>query len=337
MFMRPANAQMRMPVLLLSGFLGSGKTTLVNRLLADPALANTAVAVNEFGDVPLDAQLIDHGADQTAVMANGCLCCNLAGDMEDAVMRVFSRRRSGELPDFKRLIIEPSGLADPAPIAQAIMRNPVLSRALRLEAIVTAVDALFAARQIAEQPEAIKQIALADRLVITKSDLAETTALRAALRRLNPLAEIVEAVQGDIPALSLVPASFIDPEAEPAPFKTRMRADEGAAHVASTTAISLSSDEPLAWRALEAWLRRIRLTHADSLLRIKGILHLRESAMPVAIHGVHHVLHTPVQLAAWPDAERRSRIVLITRGLPAGVIEADWAAALPGFTHSLAA
>ncbi len=148
----------KLPVALLSGFLGSGKTTLVNALLRHPAMTGTAVAVNEFGEVPLDADLIDHGADKTVVLANGCLCCNLSGDIDDAVMRLFSRREQGEVPRFQRLIIEPSGLSDPAPIAQAILRNPVMAASLRLESIVTTVDALFAQHQITRHPETRKAI-----------------------------------------------------------------------------------------------------------------------------------------------------------------------------------
>ncbi len=214
-FVAPATDRARMPVALLSGFLGSGKTTLVNALLRDPRLAGTAVAVNEFGDVPLDRDLIDHGADRTVVMANGCLCCNLSGDMEDAVMRLFSRREAGEVPRFERLIIEPSGLSDPAPIAQAILRNPVMARSMRLEAIVTTVDALFAEAQIARHAETRKQIALADRLVLTKTDLvadASVQRLRAELRRLNPVAPIRDrAIAGGSMPPSLFPPSFFDP------------------------------------------------------------------------------------------------------------------------------
>src|ERR1700712_574760 len=138
-FLTQTTDRNRLPVALLSGFLGSGKTTLVNALLRDPRMAGTAVAVNEFGEIPLDHDLIDHGADKTVVMANGCLCCNLAGDMEDAVMRLFSRREGGEVPRFERLIIEPSGLSDSAPVARAILRNPMMSRVFRLETIVTVV------------------------------------------------------------------------------------------------------------------------------------------------------------------------------------------------------
>ncbi len=330
MFLDTAKDINRLPVLLLSGFLGSGKTTLVNRWLADPRLAGTAVAVNEFGAVPLDSHLIDHGADRTVVLANGCLCCNLAGDMEEAVMRIFSRREAGALPDFKRLIIEPSGLADPAPIAQAILRNPVMSKAFRLEGIFCTVDAVFGARQMADHAETARQIALADRLLITKSDMVEgTAALRDKMRDLNPAAPIDD-VQAVADVAGLLPARFLDPELAEGPPRSTFFADAVAGHVSQTVAITLTADAPLTWRALEAWLRKIRLANADALLRIKGILNVAESKLPVVIHGVHHVLHAPVRLPAWPDADRTTRIVLITRGLDAAVIEADWAAALPG-------
>jgi G3E family GTPase len=331
MFLTPSLDARRLPVLLLSGFLGSGKTTLVNALLRDSRLADTAVAVNEFGEVPLDAHLIDHGQDKTVVLANGCLCCNLAGDMEDAVMRLFSRREAGALPNFKRLIIEPSGLADPAPIAQAILRNPVMSRAFRLEGIVTTADALFGEKQITAHAETAKQIALADALVLTKTDMADPAALeslRARLRALNPGAEIFAAVNGAVDAAALLPPGFLDPEMiVPA---RRFLAADAAPHETDAQSISLTADAPLNWRAFDAWLRKIRLHHAEQLLRVKGILNTVDSQLPLVIHGVHHVLHTPVQLAAWPDDDRRSRIVLITRGLPAGVIQTEWANALPG-------
>jgi len=330
MFVTPEHDARRLPVLLLSGFLGSGKTTLVNALLRDPRLADTAVAVNEFGEVPLDAHLIEDGQDRTVVLANGCLCCNLAGDMEDAVMRIFSRREAGALPNFKRLIIEPSGLADPAPIAQAILRNPVMSRAFRLEGIVATVDALFGEAQIAAHTETAKQIALADALVITKTDMVDAAAmerLRVVLRRLNPGAEIFTAENGEVDAAALLPAGFLDPGMI-GPARRFFIAD-APPHEVETRAISLSAAAPLNWRAFDAWLRKIRLAHAEQLLRVKGILNTADSNLPLVIHGVHHVLHTPVQLSAWPDDDRRTRIVLITRGLAKGVIEEAWANALP--------
>jgi G3E family GTPase len=327
----------RLPVVLLSGFLGSGKTTLVNAMLRDRRLADTAVAINEFGEIPLDHQLIDHGQDRTVVMANGCLCCNLAGDMEDAVMRVFSRRGTGELPPFRRLIVEPSGLADPAPVAQAILRNPVMSRALRLEAIVTTVDAVFAEAQLARRDETREQVSLADSLVLTKTDIADPAAvvrLGPILRGLNPVAPILTALNGMIDVASLFPPSFIDPDAPRGPVLARdglaVRDANHHPHDArDVRAVSLITETPLDWRAFDAWLRSIRIAYSEQLLRVKGMLDIASARGPVVIQGVHHVVHAPVALESWPDDNRRSRIVLIVRGLPPGLIEASWKAALP--------
>jgi G3E family GTPase len=327
----------RMPVALLSGFLGSGKTTLVNALLRDPRMAGTAVAVNEFGDVPLDRDLIDHGTDNTVVMANGCLCCNLAGDMEDAVMRLFSRRETGELPGFERLIIEPSGLADPAPIAQAILRNPLMARAMRLEAIVTTIDSLFAATQLAQHPETRKQVALADRLVLTKTDLAAAEVverLRAALPGFNPAAPILTSAQGAVDAAALFPPQFLDRDAVPldaASHRSGLFAEDAdTAHLERYASASLVADAPLNWRAFDIWLRGIRIGHAEALLRVKGILNIKDAEGPVVVQGVHHVVNTPVMLDAWPTADRRSRLVLIADHATIDAARKSWAATLPG-------
>ncbi len=345
LFLEPRADRGRVPVVLLSGFLGSGKTTLVNALLADPRLADTAVAVNEFGEVPLDQHLIAHGEDRTVVLANGCLCCNLAGGFEDAVMRVFTRREAGDLPRFARLLIEPSGLADPAPIAQAILRNPILSRAFRLEAIVATADAQRIEQQMAAHPEAARQIALADLLVVTKADLVPAAAaarVRAALRRCNPSAPIETGRYATADAAALLPAGFLDPAGAAAPFRDRGRwfaatVETGSDpdHLGETRAVSLSADRPLRWRAFEAWLREIRIGHAAQLLRVKGLLDIAGTEGPVLIQGVGHVLQAPVALARWPDQDRRSRLVVITRGLPANTIRDSWQAALPGLVATI--
>jgi G3E family GTPase len=346
MFLNRDTDQQRLPAVLLSGFLGSGKTTLVNRLLRDPRLADTAVAINEFGDVPLDQQLMEHAADSTLVLANGCLCCRLAGDFEDAVMRMFSRRQTGALPRFARLIVELSGLADPAPIAQAILRNPVMSRALRLTAIIATADAVLVEGQLARYPETAKQIALADRLVLTKTDMADAAAevrVAATLRRFNPLAPILRARQGAIDAAELLPRDFLQPSEAASPIdawispsdrRSTLRAEHvdaaaAANHADATQAVSLVADTPLRWRAFDTWLRGIRIAHAAQLLRVKGLLNVAESSTPIVIQGVEHVVHPPVALDRWPDQDRRTRIVLITRGLPHGTIQASWAQALP--------
>jgi G3E family GTPase len=346
-FMHPGIDRGRLPVLLLSGFLGSGKTTLVNALLRDPRLAETAVAVNEFGDVPLDSHLIDDGADRTVLLANGCLCCTVSGDLEGAVMRIFARRESGALQPFARLLIEPSGLADPAPILQAILRNPVMARVLRLAGTLCTVDALFAERQLAAHPQARKQVALADRLIVTKPDLVDAQALRhvhALIRRHNALAPIVMAENGGVDPASMVPPSWIDPSAPdpavpPAPARTVMFADDPAdpGHAALTQVVRLAADRPLDWRRFDAWLRAVRIAHGDHLLRLKAVLRVSGCPAPLALQGVHHVLHAPVQLANWPNHEAGSRIVILTQGLEPGTIERSWTAALHGLIAAQAA
>jgi len=328
-FIPEAEDRARLPVALLSGFLGAGKTTLLNRLLQDSRLADTAVAINEFGAVPLDHTLIDHGADKTVVMANGCLCCNLAGDLDDAVMRVFSRRESGELPRFARLIVEPSGLADPAPIAQAILRNPSMSRVLRLDGIYTVVDALFAGAQLDAEPVAATQVALADAIVLTKTDLATpeaTAGLRTRLAQLNPMAPVFDVLDGLIDPAALFTAHFLDPiGAAPRDVTRRLRTavPAGAPH-GSVRATVLTAGTPLAWAAFDLWLRRKRLGFAEKLLRVKGIVDVAGQG-PVVIQGVHHVLHPPVALDAWPDQDHTTRLVLITRDLPETAVREGWA------------
>jgi G3E family GTPase len=335
MFIPQETDSRRLPVILLSGFLGSGKTTLVNALLKDPRLAETAVAINEFGAIPLDQHLIESGEDSTVVMANGCLCCNLSGDLEDAVMRVFSRRSRGELPSFRRLIVEPSGLADPAPIAQAILRNPVMSRALRFDGIVTVVDALFAEQQLRRHPETRKQVSLADHLVIAKSDLLENAAalehVQSLLRERNPAAPIHVAKMGHVDAVALFPPGFLDHDAPWSAgierFVETVSDNPHAAH--GVSAICLTADRPLRWRAFDEWLREIRIAQSERLLRVKGLLHVAGAKGPLVIHGVHHVVHPPVELAAWPDSDRRTRIVLIVQDIAPSTIEARWRDALP--------
>jgi G3E family GTPase len=336
-FVQQAADQRRMPVAVLSGFLGTGKTTLINALLRDPRLAGTAVAVNEFGSVPIDHDLIDHGAEKTIVMANGCLCCNLSGEMESAMMRLFTRREDGLIPSFQRLIVEPSGLADPAPIAQAILRNPVMAATMRLAGIVTVVDSLFGLAQLTRHPETRKQAALADRIVLTKSDLADgpaAEALRAALLAVNAVAPILTADHGEIDAGLLFPPSFFAPDATgplPAAQRSFLLAEAvDPDHAARFEAAALTAEGPLDWGAFDAWLKRLRIGHADALLRIKGLLHVGGVDGPVVVQGVHHVLSHPVVLDAWPDADRRSRLVLIADPGTINHARESWAAALPG-------
>ena len=329
-FVAAAQDQARLPVAFITGFLGAGKTTLINALLSNPAMAGTAVAVNEFGAVALDQHLIARDEGDVLVLANGCLCCNLAGDAEAGMLQLFARRAEGNLPPFRRLIVEPSGLADPAPLAQAILRNPLMSRHMRLAGIIAVVDALFGGRNLEREPEAAKQVAMADRIVITKSDLAEADvldALHADLTARNPLAPRQTAVSGAVDWQALFAPHFYDPDLPSAPDLPRSALfAQAVGQHGGATALVLTHDAPLDWPRLEIWLRDTRLGHADALLRLKGLAAIHHAAGPLLIQAVHHVLHPPVQLEAWPDADETTRIVLILRGADPAPIRASWAA-----------
>jgi G3E family GTPase len=240
------------------------------------------------------------------------------------------------IPRFKRLIVEPSGLADPAPIAQAILRNPMMARTMRLAAIVTLVDSLFGLTQLTRHPETRKQVALSDCIVLTKPDLADTAmsdALRAALLTINDLAPVLSAERGYIDSAVLFPADFLSPDAAPnrtyALRSSWLAEPADPAHTARIASAALTAEGPLDWRAFDAWLKPVRLGHAEGLLRIKGILNIAGVAGPVVIQGVHHVLNHPVVLDAWSSEDRRSRLVLI--GDPGTITHAreSWEAALP--------
>ena len=329
-FLPAAEDRARMPVVVLTGFLGAGKTTLLNALLRHPEFADTAVAINEFGAVALDQHLIERDEGDVLVLANGCLCCNVGGDAEEAVMRLFARREQGGLPPFRRLIVEPTGLADPAPLAQSILRSPLMARVLRLSGIVGVIDAMFGVRNLTEQPEAARQMALADRIVITKTDLVGSGAeagLRTSLATLNPAAQIMTAEHGAIAPAVLFAADFLNPDLPPSPeLRISPRLAEAISpHGPQTEALVLTHSAPLDWPALEVWLRHLRLGHAETLLRLKGLADIAGEAHPLLLQGVHHVLHPPVLLDAWPDDDHATRLVLILRGADPAPIRQSWA------------
>ena len=321
----------RIPVCVITGFLGSGKTTLLNSLLRHSDLSDSAVIINEWGEIAIDHLLVEMLDGEIAVMASGCVCCTLRSDLETTLRGLLVRRDKGEVPPFRRVLLETTGLADPAPIMQMLLNNPLLSHFVRLDTVVTTVDAVNAPRQLDEHQEAVKQIAIADRLLLTKTDLADAAgvfAIESQLSRLNPGATVIMAAHGDVPPDRLFGAALFDPKRKTPDVQAWLRRERhehhGDTHVDIDRGIRsfcLTFDDPLSWPAVSNWLMMLRQWRGEDLLRVKGILHLQEEELPAAIHGVHHVFHPPVQLSAWPEGDRRSRIVFITRGLERAEVE----------------
>ena len=326
---------MRLPVSIITGFLGSGKTTLLNRLLQDPAMAGAAVIINEFGDIGLDHLLIATPNENTVLLSSGCICCTVRGDLVNTLRDLDAQRRKGDLPPFDRVLIETTGLADPVPIVQTVVTDEKLAPTYILDSVITLVDGVNGLQQLDSQPESVKQAALADRLLITKTDLPEATAvaaLTARLAELNPGAEVLTLAHGVIAASALFGATLA-PESRAADLARWLREEQyvrveasqsplgaaAGAHDPGIRSYSILLDEPITAAGLTAWLTAIASLRGAQLLRVKGLLNV--DGEPVAVHAVQTLIHEPVTLAQWPDAERRSRLVFITRGMDRAAIE----------------
>jgi G3E family GTPase len=348
LFDRDRSAE-RTPVCVITGFLGAGKTTLLNRLLADPAMARSLVIVNEFGTVGLDHLFIESRDADLVLLSSGCICCTVRGDLEATLRDMAARRQSGDLPPFDRVLIETTGLADPAPIAALFLNNPMVMHDFRLQAIVTVVDASNGLRQLAEQAETAVQAAVADRIVLSKTDLAAPADMAALSARLEALAPGVPRMLAASGAVD--PAALFTVDAAPRAATLGLEAlpahrsdcadpacahpDHGSRHGAHIRQIAIVHDRPLPWDRVNLWLRGVRATWGDGLLRLKGLVAIEEEAGPLVLHGVHTTLHPPVALAAWPDEDRRTRIVLILRDVdPKAVLDSFHAVmtaqAMPG-------
>ena len=324
------------PVTLITGFLGSGKTTLLQRLLADPALADTAVLINEFGAVGLDHHLLERIDERTVLLQSGCLCCTVRGELADSMRELHSKRTRGAVPMFRRVVIESTGLADPFPVLTTLHADPVLKHHFRMAGVVTTVDAVNGARQLAMHPESVKQVAVADRIVLTKTDLAAAPTVASVVRRvraINPDCVVLDAhASGGADAALLSDDATVafgrrDPTIQAWLAEEMQAAATGASrHAYDIHAFALVFDQPLEWTAFGIWLTMLLNRHGNEVLRVKGILDVAGADAPVAVHGVQHLVHPPVHMRAWPDGERRSRIVFIVKGLERGAIERSLAA-----------
>ena len=304
---------MKTPVVLLTGYLGSGKTTLLSRLLAHPEMGETAVIVNELGEAAIDHHLLRWVDERTVVLGNGCVCCTLRGDLADELRDLLSRRDRGEIPAFGRVVVETTGVADPAPILYTLLGDPVVKHHFELERVVTTVDAQHGLRG----EESVKQAAVADRLVVTKTDLADPAAVERDLGRLNPAADVLAAVLGELSPAELFGGSERDPR--------DLDFEDSHAHDGDVHAMCLTFDEPLDWTAFGIWLTMLLQARGGDVLRVKGLLNVGADG-PLVINGVQHVVHPPEHLPAWPDDDRRSRIVFIGRGFTREELERSLAA-----------
>jgi G3E family GTPase len=315
------------PVTLITGCLGSGKTTLLQRLLCDPALSDTAVLINEFGEIGLDHHLLERIDEAMVMLQSGCVCCTIRGELSAAIKDLHSRRESGVLPPFRRLIIESTGLADPFPILSTVRSDPVLQHHFCLGNVITTVDAVNGAQQLDARSETVKQAAVADRLVLTKTDLAAaevTDRLMQRLRHINSAAPLWRAAEDEFDADALF--SGEDYEARQSFDADDTEPSDHHRHADDIRTLALSIDEPIDWARFSIWLTMLLNRHGEALLRIKGIVNVAGGHTPVAVHAVQHLVHTPRHLAAWPDADRRSRLVFIARGVDPAMIERSFLA-----------
>jgi G3E family GTPase len=318
----------RLPTTIVTGFLGSGKTTLINRLLRQSDLADAAVIVNELGDIGIDNVLLETVEGTTALLESGCVCCTVRDELTLTMQELLARRERGEIPRFRRLVIETTGLANPGPIARVLLAEPLVATHFVLAAVVTTVDAVNGEATLVRHVEAASQAALADRLVLTKTDLADpalTATLLASLRGLNPTAPVVRAAEQEVDG-GILAGAPTDPVANAENVKEWLSigdehhhdehdGHDHADHTHEIRTFDLVRETPLTWTQLSRWLQQLGDFRGDDLLRVKGIVNVVGQPGPAIVHGVQRIIHVPAVLPAWPDADRRTRIVFITRGL----------------------
>ncbi len=328
-----------LPVSVITGFLGSGKTTLLSRLIRQPGMEKTAVVINEFGEVGLDHELVAASNDENImVMDSGCICCSIRGELAETLRDLFARRAREEIPAFDRVVIETTGLADPAPVLHTLMADPLVAACFRLDSVVTTVDGVHGGGQLDRHEESLKQAAVADRLLLTKTDLAgeePLAALEGRLSSINPSAPRYRAIHGEIDPDHLFGAGLYNPETKSADVRNWLREQAFEAHEHDHhghdhhdhrhderfASFCLRREGAYSWNTWVGFLEALITSHGDSLLRLKGILDVTGLDAPVAVHGVQHMFHPPAILEAWPSDDRTSRLVFIGDGLSQAGIE----------------
>ncbi len=329
------------PVTVITGFLGAGKTTLIRQLVDSPAFAHTALLINEFGEIGIDHHLVDSVDEGIVLLGSGCLCCNINGDLHRALWNLFRKVQSREVKRLDRIVIETSGLADPAPLIQSLLSDPLLSQRFRCNGVITLVDALHGDEALSHFEEWIRQVSIADRILLTKTDVAsaeQTEQARARVSLLNPFASVTEAAHAlEEPASLLDPGGFdiarkpdsvrewLGLARTPAPVGPRLLftpefapepAPEPTRHTSGIEVFTLSFAEPFAWGELSQALDTLLGTSGDRILRIKGLFAIRGIDGPRVLHCVRHLRYPAETLPRWPDEDTRSRVVFITRGYP---------------------
>jgi G3E family GTPase len=331
----------KLPVSLITGFLGSGKTTLISRLVRHADMNRVAVVINEIGEIGIDHDLVTMSSESISLLSNGCLCCVLRTDLQETLRLLFAQRRVGEIPDFDRIVVETTGLADPAPIMQTLVSDALLATQYRLDGTVTLVDAVNGSSQMERHSEATKQIAFADRILISKTDLAtpnEVTSLEARIAGINRQAGIEHIMNGEIEPSSICGLGLASSRAGPATLRflgergddpvsgdgRYLREQLTARHDPAIGTLSLRFDKPFTWPVFTAAMSLLSSMRGPDLLRVKGIVNV--DGEPVLVQAVQHIFHEPVSLDRWPSEDTGSRIVFITRDIDADVIRGLFAA-----------
>ncbi|TPL87303.1 GTP-binding protein [Mesorhizobium sp. B2-3-12] len=343
------------PVSVLTGFLGAGKTTLLNRLLKDPALADTAVIINEYGEVAIDHLLVEQASDGIIQLSDGCLCCTVRGELVDTLADLVDRLQTGRIARLARVIVETTGLADPAPVLQSIMAHPALVQAFRLDGVITLVDAVNGNATLDAHVEAVKQVAVADRIVLSKADLVDDPGdlemLRTRLRQINPSAQLLDVGETRTGVAALFDCGLYNPATKSADVRRWLGEeaahdhdhhhgvhdhadhdhghshDHGHRHDQRVRSYSLVHEGAVPFSAIEMFLDLLRSTHGEHLLRMKGVIELKEDpSRPLVVHGVQKILHPPARLPSWPDSQRGTRLVLITLDMPEDYVRRLFAA-----------